>query len=162
MSVASASKKHSVPRTTLQDKLHGRHNKRVGYPTALNATKEKIIVETLVELTKCSYQLTKFDIRLIIQGYLNKEGRTVIEFADNMPGDDFMNSFMLCNNLTQCLATNISHYRAAVFPEMVTEFFENAREKLENIQPEKFFNFDETNLTDNPAAKKVVVLRGTK
>ena len=58
-----------------------------------------------------------------------------MEFADNMPGDDFMNSFMLRNNLTQRLATNISHSRAAVSPEMVTEFFENAKEKLENMQP---------------------------
>ena len=45
---------------------------------------------------------------------------------------------------------------------MVTEFFENAREKLENMQPEKIFNFDETILTDDPGAKKVVVLIGTK
>ena len=42
------------------------------------------------------------------------------------------------------------------------KFFENAKEKLENMQPEKIFNFDETNLTDDPGAKKVVVLRGTK
>ena len=110
-------------------------------------------------MTKWSYQLTKFDIRLIIQGYLNKEGRTVIEFADNMPGDDFMNSFMLRNNLTQHLTTNISRSRAVVSPETVTEFFENARQKLENMQPEKIFNFDETNLTDDPGAKKVAVLR---
>mgnify|MGYP003623630680 FL=1 len=42
------------------------------------------------------------------------------------------------------------------------EFFENLRESLEGIPPENVINYDETNFSDDPGRKHVVVKRGIK
>ncbi|XP_031359072.1 uncharacterized protein LOC116182671 [Photinus pyralis] len=157
---AAASRKN-FPRSTLQDKWYGRHGKPVGHPTVLNRMEEAVIVDTINELVKWSYPLSKLDLRLIIKGYLDKQGKTTC-LKDNMPGKDFIEYFMSRHNLSQRLATNISRSRASVSREVVTDFFNNVQEKLESTPPNQIFNFDETNVTDDPGAKKVVVLRGTK
>ena len=42
------------------------------------------------------------------------------------------------------------------------EYFEELTKSVEGVPPENILNYDETNLTDNPAAKKKIFRRGTK
>ncbi|KAJ8911226.1 hypothetical protein NQ315_014938 [Exocentrus adspersus] len=44
----------------------------------------------------------------------------------------------------------------------VEEYFENLSRSLVNVPPQNILNFDESNLTDDPGAKKCIFRRGIK
>ena len=41
-------------------------------------------------------------------------------------------------------------------------FFPNLEKELDGVLPESVWNFDETNLVDDPGCQKVITRRGTK
>ncbi|KAJ8943860.1 hypothetical protein NQ314_009630 [Rhamnusium bicolor] len=51
--------------------------------------------------------------------------------------------------------------RAAVDAEMLS-FFEELTKTLEGVKPEAIFNYDESNLSDDPGKKKLIFHRGVK
>ncbi|CAL1672377.1 unnamed protein product [Lasius platythorax] len=59
MSVSSASKAFGIPKTTLQDKKFGRHQRLVGAPTILTQDEEKVFTNWIVELGKQGFPVTK-------------------------------------------------------------------------------------------------------
>ena len=101
-------------------------------------------------------------MKLLIKGYLDKRGRVAVAFKNNIPGDDFIRSFMTRNNLTRRTAGNIKRARAKVNSEVIREYFSNLEETIKDLPANCIFNFDETNITDNPGEKKVLVPRGTR
>ena len=64
--------------------------------------------------------------------------------------------------LSERMASNIKRARAKVNHAMVRDFFEEYAKDTEGIPPQNIINYDETNLTDEPGKKKVIVKRGTK
>lgn len=84
------------------------------------------------------------------------------EFKDNVPGKDFVEHFIQRNHLSVRLAANIKRARAAVGVNAILEFFDNIKDVLADADPRVVFNYDETNVQDDPGARKVVVPRGTK
>ena len=60
------------------------------------------------------------------------------------------------------LCQNITRKREAVSKTAIISYFNNLQETLEDILPQHIINYDETNLSDDPGRKKVVVKRGTK
>ena len=44
--------------------------------------------------------------------------------------------------------------------DAINQYFDNLNQTLDGIPPENIFNHDETNITDDPGAKKVVVQNG--
>ena len=44
----------------------------------------------------------------------------------------------------------------------MNSFFDNFEKHAPNVPPQNVFNFDETNLTDNPKRKRVFVAQGTR
>ena len=56
-------------------------------------------------------------------------------------------------------ASNIKRNRAAVSPAIVNEFFTNFQTVAEGVPGSNIFNYDETNLTDNPGAQKKFLFR---
>lgn len=73
-----------------------------------------------------------------------------------------MNEFATRKNLTQRLATNIKASRASVDPNEIKDFFENLRPALEETRPAIIYNYDETNITDDPGAIKVIYQNDVK
>lgn len=159
---AGAAKKYKINRTTILNKIHHRHEGKPGHPSALKPQSEKIIADTLCVLADWGFPFTKADIRTIVQMVINKEGKVIKQWKDNLPGYDFVNEFAARNNLTQRLATNIKASRASVGPNEIKDFFENLRPALEETRPALIYNYDETNITDDPGAIKVLVRRGHK
>ena len=90
-------------------------------------------------------------------------GRRVPRFKDNLPGKDWVKTFLKRHNdPTVRFATNIKRSRAALNGQQMQDYIENLRETLEGVPPNAIFNYDETNLTDNPGQKKVLTKRGMK
>ncbi|XP_050302047.1 uncharacterized protein LOC126740161 [Anthonomus grandis grandis] len=162
MSQAKASKKFKISRGTLQNKLKGSHERHPGHPTVFTPMEENLLTKTLSTVSDWGFPFTKADTRQVLHKYLEKKGRVVKEFKDNVPGSDFLEHFSTRNNLSVRLAANIKRTLAALGLNTINEFFENIKDVLMDADPRLVFNYDETNVQDDPGAKKVVVPRGTK
>ncbi|CAH2088822.1 unnamed protein product [Euphydryas editha] len=57
---------------------------------------------------------------------------------------------------------NIKSSRAAVSSDTIKEYFGELGKSLENVPTQNIINYDETNLTNEPGCKKVIVSRGCK
>ena len=98
---------------------------------------------------------------MLVKAYL--ECRNVERFKENMPGQDWLESFLNhCDTIRIRMCQNISRKRASVSRVLITCYFNNLQDTLKEIPPENIVNYDETNLSDDPGRKKVVVKRGIR
>ena len=90
-------------------------------------------------------------------------GEKVACFKNNLPGTEWVNSFMKrSNDLTFRHAQNIRKSRADVSPEVINKYFDNLEENIKDVSPNCILNYDEVNLTDDPKSKKMIFKRGCK
>ncbi|CAH2004705.1 unnamed protein product [Acanthoscelides obtectus] len=66
------------------------------------------------------------------------------------------------SELSHRFCSNIKRVRAAVNEEAIKNYFNHLKMEIENIPPHLIYNYDETNLVDDPGKKKVLTKRGTK
>ena len=104
--------------------------------------------------------IDKMDLRVFVKTYLDKKGITDRVFKDNMPGNDWAELFIKRYNLTQRLADNVRSSRLQISTDAMELYFQNLSETLQGIPERNIFNYDETNVTDDPSRKKCVVRRG--
>ena len=71
-------------------------------------------------------------------------------------------SFIVCNNLTARIADNIKPARAKFHRNSVCSYFDELSISLQDIPNTNIFNYDETNVSDNPGSKTEVCKRGLK
>lgn len=162
MSKKQASKTFKIPRSTLINKVLGRHVNDPGGQRVLSDDEEKTLTSTLASVANWGFPLTKDDIRSVVKKYLDRKGVTVFRFKDNYPGPDFVENFIKRNNLSVRTASNITTSRAKVSAEDVRKFFDNVKGVLNNCSPQNLYNYDETNVTDDPGSKKVLVPKGVR
>ena len=70
-----------------------------------------------------------------------------------MPGLEWVRSFIQWNNLTKRIANKVSE-------EIISAYFENLEQSLNEIPAENIFNYYETNVMDNPGSKIAIVRHG--
>ena len=100
---------------------------------------------------------------LALKGLSNTK-RKVPVFKNNTPGPDFINNFLNRNKHRPRLRTvsNYSRKRAFFTAKSLGEYFDNLEESIRGIPMENIYNYDETNLSDNPGKTKCLVRRGCK
>nr|XP_039254787.1 jerky protein homolog-like [Styela clava]XP_039269740.1 jerky protein homolog-like [Styela clava] len=153
----------NIPRSTLKNKLKLRHMKKFGGQTVLFAETEKILVEHCIAVSSFGFPIAQEDLRSIVKAYLDAKGVTVSKFHSNYPGVEWVKAFLKRHSeLTVRFATNIKKKRAGVSSETIEKYFENIEEELDDVPPENIWNYDETNLTDDPGQKKIICKRGCK
>ena len=80
-----------------------------------------------------------------------------------MPGKEWVSSFLQRHtNLIVRFASNIKRETAEVGPTVIEEYFQTLGKELEGVDTCNIWNYDETNLTDEPGQMKVVTKRGCK
>ena len=77
-----------------------------------------------------------------------------------MPGNYWLCGFVKRHNLTKRITDNVKAARAEVNHEVINNYFDNLEEWIKDIPPENIYNYDETNITDDPGAKLVITQRG--
>lgn len=163
MSQRAAAAHFKIPRRTINHKLKNLHEKKPGKPTIFSHEEEEVIGSCVIEMSNFGFPVDSFDLKHIVKDYLEVRGRNVPQFKNNMPGDDWVRNFVRRNAaLTVRLASNIKKSRAAVDENIVREYIENLGDVVNGIPPENIWNYDESNLTDNPGQKKVITKRGCK
>jgi hypothetical protein len=158
-----AALKYKIPRSTLKSKLKGKHNRNAGGQTVFTSEQEEKFAQYTIAMSTFGFPIDTFDLRCIIKSYLDRKGRTVKKFKSNMPGKDWTDSFLKRHSeLTVRLASNIKRKRAQVGVETIEEYFANLSNELSGVPPENVWNYDETNLTDDPGSRKIITKRGCK
>ena len=150
LSIRAASIKYKVPRTTIGDHIMERVGAKLGRPTELTEEEEATIADRLVLMATWGFPMDSKDTRYLIKVYLDTEDRHT-RFEDNMPGPDWLEGFMSRHpHLTMRRANLIKRSRGAVSREIVLNFFQHYSKVVEDIPPENIWNYDETNLRNNP------------
>ena len=159
-----ASEKYQVPVTTLHHKVNGTHPNDLGRRKALSEIEELHVVEYLKTVAAWGFPFTFTDIQDLIGKYLKKIGRDYPFFVGNVPSRDWIYHFMkrhrdICIRNCQ----NIKVARASKSEKEIRDFFlELSNTFGGEVPPQNIFNYDETNLTDDPGSKKCVFKRGVK
>ena len=161
-SVRQAAERFGVPKSTLQSRAQDKTTDRLGRPTVLTQVEEKLLVQRLVLMGEWAFPLTKSEIRHVVKSYLDKMSR-VTRFKDNLPQLQFVNGFLKRHpELTVRSANLIKRSRGRLSPNIVNDFFNLFEVTAADVEPTHVFNYDETNLTNNPGAQKAVFKRGQK
>jgi hypothetical protein len=162
LSVRKASLMYGVPRATMQDRISELHSSRQGRPPVLTPEEEEMIVERLKIMADWGFPFNTENLCHFVKQYLDKKGEKT-RFKENLPTRKFVVTFLNRHKeLTLRKANPIKRSRAMVSRENVAEFFENFKKTAEGVPPENLFNYDETNLRDDPGVKKCVFKKGTK
>lgn len=162
-SLSAVAQKYNISKSVLC-RHKNRNMKPHGRPTALSKEEELYIVENLNICGDWGYPLDTTDLRYVIKMYLDSMNISHNIFKNNMPGIDYVNGFLKrhANIISQRICQNIKRSRAAVSPNTLKEYFAELEKSLENVPTQNIINYDETNLTDDPGRKKVIVRRGCK
>ena len=84
-------------------------------------------------------------------------------FAGNLQSAEWANLFIKRQSpLTKSMASNIKRERAEASEKDVNDFFDNLAPELKDVEEKNVWNYDETNLFDDPGNKRVVIKRGAK
>lgn len=160
-SIAQASRKFGIPERTLYRKLKIANieliqRTKCGHPTVFTAAEEESFVHHLLLLAEFDIPITKDDLRICVRNYIVMQGRNLFEKNNNIPGKDWAYSFIQRHPaLSERLAENVKLVRAEVNESTLRNYISRLSKTVEGIPPENIFNFDETNLTDNPGKKRV-------
>ena len=102
-------------------------------------------------------------VRVKSEKHIDCKGVVSKRFKENTPGRKWMSGFLQRHlQLHHQVPKLIKAARAKVLSETVNKNFDNLEISLEGVPPENILNFDETNVTDDPANKQVIVRRGGK
>lgn len=163
MTMRAAAENFAVPYTTLNRRFHGRQTRSYGGQPALTDEEENKSVDVLLLCAEWGFPLKSYDVRFMVQKFLNKCGKREKRFVENLPGIDWFKSFLLRHhNLTIKLAENTKRVRAALSYEVVERYFSHLQQSVDGTPASNIINYDETNFSDDPGAAKVVVRRGSK
>ena len=164
ISLRKASKLYKIPVGTLSHKINKKHGKLPGRPVVFMEREEQSIIQHIKTLSQWGFPFDTLDLRILVRTYLEKQGRTVAQFASNLPSKEWARNFLQRhrNELSLRMCQNIKRSRAGVSAHEVKEYFDNLKETLADISPELIYNYDETNLSDDPGTKKCIFKRGVK
>ncbi|CAH2103358.1 unnamed protein product [Euphydryas editha] len=167
MTQREAEKHFNIPRRTIINYIKARRMnvpiRPPGLPLVFDDEEESQFSGCLKLMGTYGFPVSESDFRYIVKAYLDKTGRTVKRFKNNMPGTEWVASFLSRHpDLSRRFAAKIRRARAAITPDILTEYIEYLRKELENVPAANIWNYDETNVTDDPGNKKVIVKRGSK
>ena len=135
-----ASKTFNIPQGTLQDNLKNLQCKAIG---------------TLITFTKYAEELFKKRVDIMCNWcfLLDKLDLWIKKFTNNIPRYNWASAFMKCHNLINRITTSIKRKRAQISKENLREHFGNIKLELKKIPVSNIWNYDKTNLCDDPGSR---------
>lgn len=162
--IREASREFKIPFGTLYNKYKGRHGGKPGRPTIFTTAEEVAILKAAAKCADWGFPLSLMDVRMMAKYYLDGRGKTVNIFKNNIPGVDWTYSLLERHkdSYGQRIATNIKRARATVSRVTLAEFYDNLENTLKDLPSSNIFNYDESNLSDDPGKMRGVYRRGVK
>lgn len=142
---------YCISRRQIYNKLNKNHERKPGGQPVFSEAEEKRIVQYLIMLSCYGFPLYEIDVRHAAKNYLDYTNRKVAAFKNNMPGKEWAKSFLKRNEeLSKRRAKNITVARSSINNEVIDRFFAHLNEELDGIPSENIYNYDETNVQDDP------------
>lgn len=159
-------KKNCVPRMTLSDRMKQPDplkNQPLGRRQELSAVVENTLVDCLVKCGEFNYPMTKSDLQDIVQAYVT-EHDIPTRWPNGRPAREWCRHFLKRHRATVKIRrpSNIRRSRGKVSPEIVKKYFEQLAISVHDIPPTHIFNYDETNLKDDPGSEAAFFASRTK
>ena len=125
---------YGIPRRTIINKMKGHHTSKPGKPTVFSEEEEKVFVSCVIAMSDFGFPVDECELRYIVSAYLNRIGREVKQFTNNMPGVEWVRSF-LKRHSEQCrrFAMNIKKSRASIDEKVLTEYIRQFKNHLSLI-----------------------------
>lgn len=164
LSYQEAQDLYNIPKKTIWNKVNQKHTKKVGGQTVLLEVEERHIVDVLLAAAEFGSPLTCMDLRMVVKKYLDRAGRTVTKFFNNLPGPEWCLNFIErhADRLSRRSCQNIKGVRAEKSEVEILAYFDNLSRTLQGVPRENILNFDETNLSDDPGSTKCLFRKGIK
>lgn len=163
MTQRKASEHYKISRSTIKNKLKALHSNSVGHPTAITPAVEASFAQHCMKLADFGFPLIPSDLKMCVTRYLDCKGVRVSQFTNNIPGDDWIRGFLKRNkDLSLKVSANIKKSRANITTDDINDYMDRLEQTIASIPPSRIYNYDETNLTDDPGTKKVISKRGSK
>lgn len=162
-----AAARYGIPRSSIILKLKAIKERRVRKPgrqCIFSPSEEAAFVQHAIAMCDYGFPITMFDLRCVVKAYLDKQGKSVPQFNNNLPGRTWAKAFLerQKGQLSQRFCSNIKRVRAAVDEEAINAYIDALKTEVEGVQAHLIYNYDETNLVDDPGKKKILTKRGTK
>jgi hypothetical protein len=164
LTMRAAVREYDIPFGTLNNKFHGKHIHNAGGQSALSIAEEVALINAAIKCSDWGFPLNLLDLRMLAKAYLDRCGRIVTKFKNNIPGKDWALSLLKRHKseVAQRLASNINKCRSAVSRETLEIYFANLEQTLEGVNAANIFNYDETNVGDDPGKTRAIYRRGVK
>lgn len=164
LTIREASRRFAIPYGTIYNKFKGKHGNIPGRPTVFTKQEELAILEAAAKCSDWGFPLNLLDLRMMAKYYLDRKGKNVGIFKNNVPGIDWTYSLLnrQKDSFGQRLATNIKRARAAVSRQTLEAFYTTLENTIQDLPSSNIFNYDESNLADDPGKKRGVYRRGVK
>ena len=171
-SVRKVASLYNIPRSTLQDIIHGRtleKNRRKGPIPYLTVEGEEKICEWITDSAACGFPVKVYRLQETVKKIINDAG-TKTPFKNNIPGKTWCKLFLTRHpEIKKRVAEGISKGRAVITEEAIRCWFKGLKEFLvkkgcEEIlsDPTRIFNGDETAFCLCPKTGKVLAPKGWK
>ena len=170
MTMYKASKVFKIPRSTLQDKVKGKYKEgaKRGPPTVLSKTEETNLVEWIIHLGKMGFPITKEHL-LDSVSHLCKQMNRENPFDGGRPGRHWYEAFLKRNpEITKRVSQSLTKNRSEINENAIRNWFKYVQKYLDDhdlnemlIDPNRFYNCDETAFCLSSKEKCVLVKKGT-
>lgn len=153
-----------IPQATISNLICETHPRRPGGQMIFSDEEEIVMAKNIAVMGDWGFPVDILEIRMLLASYLQKRGRIIPMFKNNIPGKDWVLGFLKRRRgiISDRMCRNITHKRASVSPTAIDEYFHHLETSLAGVPQENIINFDETNLSDDPGQKKCVFRRGCK
>lgn len=166
MTLVESAKAFKIPKSTLHDKYRRKYKEeRPGRKTALSSDTEKTIVKFLLQTSLWGFPQTSRDLTNFVSNFLVMKDIKVTQFKNGSePGKDWVKGFLERHQkeLSERFANNIKRSRAEISEQVLDNFYDELRQAIADLPPKAIFNYDESNLADDPGKKKFIFKRGVK
>ena len=164
ISLLKASKIYKIPLGTLYNRVHGKFGKEHGGQKIFLEQEENYFASSLLTCAQWGFPFSTLDLRLIAKAYLDEKKVKHPRLQNNLPGVEWARSFLNRHKkeLSLRTANNIKRARASVDSKTLGEYHDEVSKTLSGVKPEAIFNYDESNLSDDPGKAKLIFKRGVK
>ena len=107
ISLRKAAQEFGIPKSTINNKVKGKHHKKVRGQTRLMEETENMLVNVIDKFAAWKMPLANIDVRLLVQDYLDMKTDEKKVFKDNLPGPDWIDGFVARHRLTERVVDNV-------------------------------------------------------
>lgn len=151
VSMAKIAKKYGIKKSVLY-RHSTRSMKKQGGQKALSDEAELYLIEQINKYAELGYSLDTMGLRYTVKTYLDNLGIKHKRFRNNIPGPDFVNSFLQRhkNVISQRVLPSVSTVT-------IKEYYNELQKSLDGVSSSNIINYDKIYLPSNPGQRKVLI-----